>query len=325
MASTRAIIAGALFGALMAVNPAQAETKWIMASGFPESNFHTKNIRAFIKDVEGTTSVRVDLNSNDSLIKLDAIKTALQRGQVQIGEIRLGVYGNEDPMYILAGLPFIASDYATAWLLKDLQKEYFDKIFGKAGLRILYYTPWPGQGFYTKTPVNGLADFQGKKLRIYSTATRQMGEMLGFNATILPFAEIPQAFSTGLIESLFTSPQTGIDIQAWDNTKYFTYAGAILSKNAIVVSEKAFAALPDKEQQAILSAAAKAELRGWEMSAQTTAEQIGILKKNGMTTGTAPAEIIAKMKDVGDAMMADWRKTASPEANAILDRYLALR
>jgi TRAP-type transport system periplasmic protein len=325
MASTRAIIAGALFGALMAVNPAQAETKWIMASGFPESNFHTKNIRAFIKEVEGTTSVRVDLNSNDSLIKLDAIKTALQRGQVQIGEIRLGVYGNEDPMYILAGLPFIASDYATAWLLKDLQKEYFDKIFGKAGLRILYYTPWPGQGFYTKTPVNGLADFQGKKLRIYSTATRQMGEMLGFNATILPFAEIPQAFSTGLIESLFTSPQTGIDIQAWDNTKYFTYAGAILSKNAIVVSEKAFAALPDKEQQAILSAAAKAELRGWEMSAQTTAEQIGILKKNGMTTGTAPAEIIAKMKDVGDAMMADWRKTASPEANAILDRYLALR
>ena len=325
MASTRAIIAGALFGALMAVNPAQAETKWIMASGFPESNFHTKNIRAFIKEVEGTTSVRVDLNSNDSLIKLDAIKTALQRGQVQIGEIRLGVYGNEGPMYILAGLPFIASDYATAWLLKDLQKEYFDKIFGKAGLRILYYTPWPGQGFYTKTPVNGLADFQGKKLRIYSTATRQMGEMLGFNATILPFAEIPQAFSTGLIESLFTSPQTGIDIQAWDNTKYFTYAGAILSKNAIVVSEKAFAALPDKEQQAILSAAAKAELRGWEMSAQTTAEQIGILKKNGMTTGTAPAEIIAKMKDVGDAMMADWRKTASPEANAILDRYLALR
>ena len=42
------------------------------------------------------------------------------------------------------------------------------------------------------------------------------------------------------------------------------------------------------------------------------------------STGSAPAEAIAKMKDVGDAMMADWRKTASPEANAILDRYLAL-
>ena len=84
---------------------------------------------------------------NDTLIKLDAIKTAIQRGQVPIGEIRLGVYGNEDPMYILAGLPFIASTYAEAWLLKDLQKEYFDAKFAEIGLKVLYYSPWPGQGF----------------------------------------------------------------------------------------------------------------------------------------------------------------------------------
>ena len=57
--------------------------------------------------------------------------------------------------------------------------------------------------FYTKTPVNKVLQiFKGKKLRIYSTATQEMGSMLGFNATILPFAEIPQAFSTGLIEAL---------------------------------------------------------------------------------------------------------------------------
>src|SRR3546814_8984876 len=67
-----------------------------------------------------------------------------------------------------------------------------------------------------------------------------MGEMLGFNATILPFAEVPQAFSTGLIEAMFTSPQTGIDIQAWDNTSHFTYAGAMLNKNAVIVSERYF-------------------------------------------------------------------------------------
>ena len=147
---------------------------------------------------------------------------------------------------------------------------------------ILYTSPWPWQGFYTKSPVNSVADFKGKKLRIYSTATQQMGSMLGFNATILPFAEIPQAFSTGLIEALFTSPQTGIDIQAWDNTKHFTYAGAIFSKNAVVVSKKAFNALSKDDQSNMLAAAKSAELRGWEMSAETTKKQIDILKKNGM-------------------------------------------
>jgi TRAP-type C4-dicarboxylate transport system substrate-binding protein len=298
---------------------------WIMASGYPEDNFHTKNIRAFIEEVGANSDLTIDLQSNDTLIKLDAIKTAVQRGQVPIGEIRLGVYGNEDPMYILAGLPFIASTYAEAWLLKDLQKDYFDAKFAEIGLKVLYYSPWPGQGFYTKEAVTGLDTFKDKKLRIYSTATQQMGEMLGFQATILPFAEIPQAFSTGLIEALFTSPQTGIDIQAWDNTSNFTYAGAIFSKNAVVVSQAMFDSLSPETQEAMLAAAEAAELRAWEMSASTTEAQIQILQDNGMTAADAPAEVIEKMVEIGGAMMDEWRTTASPEAIAVLDRYLALR
>ena len=226
---------------------------------------------------------------------------------------------------ILAGLPFIAPDYSSAWLLKDVQMEYLQEKFDKKGLMILYTAPWPGQGFYTKFPVNSVSDFSGKKLRIYSTATQQMGSMLGFNATILPFAEIPQAFSTGLIEALFTSPQTGIDIQAWDNTKHFTYAGAIFSKNAVVVTKKAFNALSKGDQSNMLAAAKKAELRGWEMSAETTKKQIGILKKNGMSSKNAPDEVISKMKSIGLEMMKNWRSKASPEANAVLDRYLSMR
>ena len=315
--------AAAALAALLAT-PAAA-TDWIMASGYPESNFHTKNIRMFIEEVAENSSVNIKLNSNDTLIKLDAIKTALQRGQIPIGEIRLGVYGNEDPMYILAGLPFIAGNYADAWLLKDLQKEYFNKTFDEQGLKILYYAPWPGQGFYTKFPVTAVSDFDGKKLRIYSTATQQMGEMLGFDATILPFAEIPQAFSTGLIEALFTSPQTGIDIQAWDNTDHFTYAGAIFSKNAVVVSKSYFEALPAEDQAAMLAAADAAELRAWEMSAETTAAQMKILAENGMTTAKAPPELIERMKEIGAVMMKTWREDASPEAIAVLDRYIALQ
>ncbi len=318
------ILTACAVAVLLAVPASAAE--WIMASGYADANFHTKNIRMFIKDVQKNTDgkLKITLNSNDTLIKLDAIRRAVQAGQIPIGEIRLGVYGNEDPMYILAGLPFIAPDYATAWLLKDMQKPYFDKLFAKNGMKILYYAPWPGQGFYTRFPVAKTADFKGKKLRIYSTATQKMGEMLGFNATILPFAEIPQAFSTGLIEALFTSPQTGIDIQAWDNTSDFTYAGAIYSKNCVVVSLKAWNRLDADTREAVLKAAERAELRGWEMSSATTKAQIKILEKNGMKAANAPGAVIGDMKKIGAAMMGDWKKKASPDAVAILDSYLAL-
>ena len=222
-------------------------TEWNMLYGYPESNFHTQNILQFIDDVKKTTSVNIIKPT--TLQKLNTVKTKLNRNEVPIGEIRLGIYGNEDPMYILDGLPEVAQDINSAWLLKEIQMEYLQNKFSRKGLMILYSVPWPGQGFYTKFPVNKVSDFFGKKLRTYSSVTNQLGSALGFNAEILPFKEIPYAFSTGRIEALFTSPQTGIDIQAWNNTKHFTYTGSIFSKNAVIVSKKAFKTLSKSQQK----------------------------------------------------------------------------
>jgi TRAP-type C4-dicarboxylate transport system substrate-binding protein len=304
---------------------AAAQTQWIMASGYPENNFLTQNLRKWVEDVEKGTSgkLKITLHTNDSLIKLDSIKSAVQRGQVQGGEIRLGVYGNEDPMFILDGVPFVASTYEEAWKLMELQDPYFKGVFDKAGMVITGYQVWPSQGFYTKTPVNSVEDFKGKKIRIYSTATQRMATLLGFNATILPFAEIPQAFSTGLIEALFTSAQTGVDIQAWDNTKYFTDVGAILSKNALIFNKRSFAGLSPAEQKVVTDASAAYTKRSWELSKAAGDEKAAVLKKNGMTVTGGPPAVLAAMKKVGVQMADEWKATASPAAVAVLTAYMS--
>lgn len=313
-------------GATLALSTtAMAQTAWIMASGYPENNFMTQNLREWVKDVEKGTAgkLKITLHTNDSLIKLDSIKSAVQRGQIQGGEIRLGVYGNEDPMYILDGTPFLASTYDEAWKLMEYQHPYFQSIMDKAGMVISGYQVWPSQGFYTKTPVATVDDFKGKKIRIYSTATQRMASLLGFNATILPFAEIPQAFSTGLIESLFTSAQTGTDIQAWDNTKYFTNVGAILSKNALIINKRAYTRLSPAEQKVVDTASAAYTKRSWELSKAAHEEKAAILKKNGMTVSEAPPAVIDAMKKVGAQMTQEWKATANPDAIAVVNLYAA--
>lgn len=323
---TKVLLASVGLVALTA-SAASAATEWIMASGYPDSNFMTQNIRMFVDDVKAATKgeLNITLHSNGTLVKLDGIRRAVQVGQVQMGEIRLGGYSNEDAMYNLAALPFVAPDYESAWKLLEAQKPYFAAMFGKLQFKALAYQPWPGQGFFTKVPVESTADFKGRKLRIYSKATQEMGNLLGFEATILPFAEIPQAFATGLIEALFTSPQTGIDIQAWDNTKYFTAVGALYSKNAIIVNAEAFGALPKNLQDAVVAAGAKATERGWKLSKQTYTDQLKVLADHGMTVKDANPQIIDEMKKIGEKMMADWRKAANADANAVLDAYLAAR
>lgn len=307
-----------------AASPALA-TEWVMSTGYPSNNFMTQNIQMFIDEIEKETDgeLTIKLYPNNTLTKLDAIRRAVQTGQIQIGETRLGIHSNEDPMYGLAGIPFVASDYDSAWKLMEAQTPYFDKLFDRYGIKALAYQPWPGQGFYTKESVASTGDFAGKRLRIYSTTTQQMGEMLGFEATILPFAEIPQAFSTGLIEALFTSPQTGIDIQAWDNTKYFTSVGAMFTKNAIIVNEDALESLPDDIQAIVVEAGKNATKRGWEMSQKTYEEQLQLLQDKGMTVSEAPEEVMNAMQEVGKELLASWLDDASPEAKSVVDTYLA--
>lgn len=306
---------------------AHAATTWILASGNPDNSFFTENLRDFAKEVETKSNgeLKIDIRSNSSLIKLDAIKRAVQSDQIQLGEIRLGVYGNEDPMYILDGLPGIASNYKEAELLTQAQRPYFDQLFKKGRMMALSYIPWPGQGFFTSKPLNDVTDMKGLKLRIYSQPTQEFGERLGFQTTILPFAEVSQAYATGMINSLFTSAQTGIDTQIWENNKYYTYTGTMHNKNAIVMNERAFRALPKNLQDIVLTAGKNAETRGEELSKKANQETIDVLKQNHMTVTDASPAIQSAIGKIGNDMIAEWSKTATAQQKAVLDNYEKLK
>lgn len=246
-----------------------------------------------------------------------------QSGQVQIGEIRLGVYSNEAAMYNLDNIPGVATDFDQAAMLLDAQRPFFADLFGNNGMRVISYVPWPGQGFYTKAPVTSLADLSGQKLRIYSRPTQIMGDSLGMEALILPFAEVPQAFSTGMIDALWTSAQTGTDVQAWDYVDHFTYTGTMHNKNAIIINERAFRQLDENLQQILLDAGENATLRGFEMAKQASAEREQILVDNGMTVSQSPQDILDRIEAIGDEMVQEWLAEATEAEAAVYETYRA--
>jgi TRAP-type C4-dicarboxylate transport system substrate-binding protein len=126
-----------------------------------------------------------------------------------------------------------------------------------------------------------------------------------------------------MIESLFTSAQTGTDIQAWDNTKYFTNVGAIFSKNAVIVNGRAWQRLPADVKAVVTKAGDDFTKRAWMLSKDAHEEMAAILKKNGMMVSEAPDNVVAAMKKVGEAMTTEWKATASGDAVAALNFYAA--
>ncbi|SOC12846.1 TRAP transporter substrate-binding protein [Stappia indica] len=318
--------AAALASATLALaGPALAATQWTMASGYPETSFFTKNIRQFIAAVEERTKgeLKIDLRSHDSLIKLDNIKRAVQSGQVQIGEIRMGVYGNEQEMFNLDNIPGVVPTFDKSWKLMEAQKPFYDEWFGRNGMRVITYVAWPGQGFFTAEPINSLDDLKGVKLRIYSQQTQVMGEKLGTQAIILPFAEVPQAFATGMIEALWTSAQSGTDVQVWDYLDVFTYTGTMHNKNAVIVNERALRALPEDIRAIVLEEGEAATARGWELAKAASEERENVLKEHGITINQAPQDVLDRIDEIGKEMVADWMTRASDAEKAVYEAYQA--
>ncbi|TDB05440.1 TRAP transporter substrate-binding protein [Halomonas marinisediminis] len=305
----------------------QAATEWDMPTPYGDRTFHTVNIREFTEDVREATDGELDItvHSNGSLIGHAEIKNSVRRGIVPMGEVIMSRLANENPIFEVDSVPYLAASYEEAWTLWEASREIIAEELQKQGLRLLFAVPWPPQGIYTNQAIESGDDLKNLSMRAYNTASERIAQLVGAVPTQVEVPDIPTAFSTGRVEAMITSPATGADTKAWDYLNHFNHAQLWLPKNMIIVSEKAFSRLPEASQQALLEAAAEAETRGWEMSRQETDDAIAVLEENGITV-TEPSEALAeKLKEVGDTMTEEWVERAGEQGQTILDAYRSAR
>jgi TRAP-type C4-dicarboxylate transport system substrate-binding protein len=278
----------------------------------------------FADDVERLTdgSLRITVHPAGSLVEHDQIKRAVQTGQVQIGETFVSLLSNEDPTFAVDSIPFLATSYDQAEMLYKAQRPVLEEKLAEDNIRFLYAVPWPPQGLYTQDEVSGIEDMQGVKFRAYNNQTSRLAELMGATPTQIEVPELSQAFSTGIVSSMITSPTTGVNSQAWDFVDYFYNVQAWVPKNMIYVRQQAFNALSTEEQQAVLFAAGVAQERGWQMSRMEANTQIDTLADNGMNVVRDPADsLMSDLQEIGSTMTDEWLEDAGSDGEAIISAY----
>ncbi len=315
------ILAGTALSLTM-TGAAMAES-WDMPTPYSDKTFHTVNIAEFAKDVDAATNggLKIKIHSGASLFKHAEISKAVRGGQVPAGEFFMGLLSNENPAYGTDTLPFLATNYEDAAKLWAAQRPAVEALMAKQNLTVLFSVPWPPQGLYTKKEIKTVDDLKGLKFRSYNATLEKFAKMAGAAPTQVAAPDIAQAFSTGRVEAMITSPSTGANSKAWDFLTHYTDIQAWIPKNVVVVNTKAFRKLDDATKAAVMAAAKKAETRGWEMSKAETATKTKILKDNGIKIITPSAELMTGLKAIGATMVADWKKAAGAEGEAILKAY----
>ena len=306
------------------INVSNAGEKWDMALAYGAGNFHSANAAEFAKNVSDNSGGKLTIvtHPGGSLFKGGEIFRAVRTGQAQIGERFMSALGKEDPLLEVDSQPFLATSYDDAMNLYQASKPEIVKGLDSKGLVFLYAVPWPAQGLYSKKEINSIADLKGLKFRAYNSATIRIAELTGMAPTKIEAAEISQAFSTGAVESMITSPTTGKNKKIWENgVKYFYDIAAWFPKNMVIVNKDAWNQLDSATQKLVMMEASKAEKKGWALSKKGNKDDKKALADAGMKVGKVNAELKKHFENVGATMSKEWADRAGSRGQGVLAAY----
>lgn len=303
--------------------PALAQTKWDLPAAYPATNYHSVNLQKFADAVKAGSGGKLEIvvHPGASLFKAPEIKRAVQTGQAPIGEILVSNFENEDPVYGVDVVPFLASSFPDAKKLWAAQKPILEKKAAAQGMIVLFAVPWPPQGLYAKKEINSLADMKGLKFRAYNRGTSRIAELTGAQPITIQAAELSQALATGKVDSFISSGATGVDSKVWEQLTHFYDTQAWLPKNAVLMNKAAFDKLDDATKKIVLAEAAKAEAAGWAEAEKLSKGFLDTLAKNGMKVQPPSAKLAVEYKELGKKLTAEWLEKAGADGKAVVDAY----
>ncbi len=324
--NVRSLALTAAFAAVTSVaTAANAAERWDMPTAYGASNFITQAYVAFAEDVKKRTNGELEIvvHPGGSLYQGAEILRAVREGQVPIGARFLGAHANEDPLFGLDTIPFLATDKESAWKLYQASRTELEKALADRGLKFLFAPVWPPQGLFVKKEINTLEDMKGVRFRAYDTNTSRLAELMGASPTRTEASEIAQAFSTGIADAMMASAAIGIGQAMWDYVDYYYLVNAWLPKSVVVVNMDVWDGLDESTQNALLAAAADAEATVWDTMEVENQRYLATLAENGMNVVKPSDELMAGFHEIGAILTREWLDTAGERGAAVIDAYQA--
>ena len=302
---------------------AHGAEKWKMPTAYGDANYHTQNARLFAKAVGVCTGgkLQIVVHSGGSLIKGGGIKSAVEKGEVPIGERLLSAHQSENAVFGFDSVPLLATSFEASERLWRAAVSRLTKILAAQNLVLLYSVPWPPQGMYFKRAIGGVADMRGIKFRAYNAATARFAELAGMPSVHIELAELERALASGAVEAFISSSATGYVQKQWKHVSHFYDTQAWLPRNYVFANKHAFESLDSHGQNCLRSSALLAEAAGTARARELTGFYLEKLAENGMSVQKPGKRLAADLAKIGATMSAEWTKAAGAEGAAIIKAF----
>ncbi len=312
--------------ALHGAQPATAQTVWEMPTEYPASAIPGEGVATFAKLVNERSGGRLTIQpSFDAAkgIKSAGMIAAVQEGKVAAGDAFAGALGSVHPLFGLSSLPFLATSIEDAKRLTDLARPAYEKVLASYGQRILYTTPWPASGIWSKDAVTSAKDLAGLSIRTYDATSTAVLNGAGAKATNLSFADAMPKLKEGSVNAVLSSGDGGAGRNLWQFLPHFTEVNYALPISLATMNLAAYEALPADLKALVDTAAAETDQRQWSAIRTRLAENYKRMRDNGVVIRTEVSPDVAQaLAAAGKTAVEDWRGKVGPDGSAVLDSFL---
>jgi TRAP-type C4-dicarboxylate transport system substrate-binding protein len=322
-------IFGRLVGALLLLHPAamRAQTVWNMPTEYPANAMPGVGLTAFAKHVADLSNGKLTIKPSfdaASGIKSAGMLAAITEGRVQAGDAFAGALEAEDPIFALPSLPFLVTSVADAKRLSDIARPYLASVLEKKGLRLLYLTPWPPSGIWSKAPLKTASDLSGLSIRTYDKISTEVFASVGAKAALIGFSDTMPKLADGSLNAVLSSGDGGAGRKLWDYLPYFSEITYSLPLSVAAVSKAAYDDLRADQRAAIDAASGQTETELWLALSTRLQENYARMRQNGVTIDSHPAPAIVEALQSGAATaQRAWCSRSGTACPGILDAFKA--
>jgi TRAP-type C4-dicarboxylate transport system substrate-binding protein len=206
-------------------------------------------------------------------------------------------------------LPFMTSSMEEHKKAAFQMRGFYSEMLAKKGLKLIAMSTWPSQQIFSTSPIRTVADWKGKKIRVYGADSANLTRLLGGAPVNIAFGEVYSALEKKTVDGAMTSATNAEPMKFFEVAKYVDYwylAGA--AQEWIVANQKSWDGLPKDLQQIVLDAVKETNLeeKEWGDAIAFDERVRKRLPELGITIVDPPKEELAKARQAAKGAWDTW-------------------
>ena len=299
---------------------AHAGQTWAVATEYPADTVAGRGVASFAaalsRETGGAVTGRTEFKAKHEALDL---VSAVQDDRLQVADVFTGSLARLDPIFELSTLPFEVQSVDESRRLACLAEPAYRNALSRAGLHLLFISPWPPTGLWSRKPIATTADMTSLRIRTYDAASATALSGFGTRAAALPVQDVRPLLRVGALDGVLSSGDGAVGKSLQTDLPNFAAIHYAFPVSFVVMSQARYEALPEHLRHELDRAVTEVQQEQWAALPARIEENYAEMRRAGVTLNTSIDDTLhERLLEVGQARVNDWLSRVSSDESDII-------